>query len=39
VIDYGALGLAVRNEVLEFFRYSCINAVAALVDGADALGG
>jgi hypothetical protein len=40
VIDYGALGLAVRNEVLEFFRrYSCINAVAALIDGADALGG
>lgn len=26
-MDYGALGLAVRNEVVEYFgRHSCINA-------------
>jgi len=40
MIDYGRLGLAVRNEIIEFFRrYACINAVAALVDAAEALGG
>jgi hypothetical protein len=39
-MDYGALGLAVRDEVAEYFgRLSCINAVAALVDTAEVLGG
>jgi hypothetical protein len=40
VIDYFALGLAVRDQHLKCFRrFSCINAVAALVDVAEVLGG
>lgn len=38
--DYGRLGVAVRDEVIDFFgRFACINAVAALVDVAELHGG
>lgn len=38
--DYGRLGMVVRDEVLDFFgRFACINAVAALIDVAQVIGG